>query len=216
MPGMDGFETVSWLNKNHPQIKIIILSIFDADIALIRLLKEGIAGFLNKDAEPEELLKALRLVYENGYYFSKPISNKMALLFKCNKNGQLNFEKSHLSEAEIKFLDLACSNKTYKEIANELKLSVRIIDHFRENLFVKLGVKSRVELAIFAIRNGITNNWKAALINQLIPHAVHNKSANGFGIYFQLHVLADGFNSTGTKENCFRNFFGGFILGQQF
>ena len=158
MPGMDGFETVSWLNKNHPQIKIIILSIFDADIALIRLLKEGIAGFLNKDAEPEELLKALRLVYENGYYFSKPISNKMALLFKCNKNGQLNFEKSHLREAEIKFLDLACSNKTYKEIANELKLSVRIIDHFRENLFVKLGVKSRVELAIFGIRNGVSNN----------------------------------------------------------
>ena len=157
MPILDGFETAKWLYKTHPEIKILILTMYDSEIALIRLLKAGVKGFLKKDVHPNELRAALKSVADNGFYYSHDTTGKLAGLFQRDTESNRFVEKAILSDKEIDFLRLASTDKTYKEIAAELNISPRAIDGYRDGLFEKLDVKSRVGLAIYAVKNGIVN-----------------------------------------------------------
>jgi len=154
MPVMDGYETAINLQKHHPDIKVLMLTMYDSELALIRLLKAGVKGFMKKDIHPKELLFAIQSVHENGYYYSAHTSSKLAGLFRGQDDMPI-LEKITLSESEIEFLKHVCSEQTYKEIAFELGMNPRAIDGMRDNLFNRLDVKSRVGLAIYAIRHGI-------------------------------------------------------------
>jgi two-component system, NarL family, invasion response regulator UvrY len=151
MPQMDGYETAKWLAQQHPGIKIIILTMYDSEIALIRLLKAGVHGFLKKDIHPDELKNALLTVAAGEYYYSNHTTVKIASLFRKPSG----IEKSTLSDIEIEFLKLASTDMTYKEIAQALGMTPRHVDTYRDALFTKLDVKSRVGLAIYAVKNGI-------------------------------------------------------------
>jgi DNA-binding NarL/FixJ family response regulator len=155
MPGLDGFETAKWLHQNHPGIHILILTMYDSEIALIRLLKAGVKGFLKKDVHPTELRAALKSIAENGFYYSHDTTGKLANLFQKNPDNHSFIEKAMLTEKELAFLRLASTDLTYKEIASELKITPRAIDGYRDSLFDKLDVKSRVGMAIYAVKNGI-------------------------------------------------------------
>jgi len=155
MPEMDGYETAHWLQKNHPEIRIIILTMFDSEIALIRLLQAGVRGFLKKDVHPVELKTALIAVAEDGYYYSNQTTGKLASLLQKNYNNHASLERSMLTAKEIEFLKMASTDMTYKEIAQKMKITPRAIDGYRDALFEKLDVKSRVGLAIYAVKNGI-------------------------------------------------------------
>ena len=155
MPKMDGFETAAWIQKIYPSVKILILTMYDSEIALIRLLQSGVKGFLKKDIHPTELKNALVSVAENGYYYSHNTTGKLASLFQKNRSNQSSIEKAILTPIEIDFLKLASTELTYKEIADQMKITPRVIDSYRDALFEKLDVKSRVGLAIYAVKNGI-------------------------------------------------------------
>ena len=155
MPGMDGFETAAWLYKHYPSIHILMLTMYDSDQALIRLLQYGVKGFLKKDIHPSELSFAIRSVVQSGFYYSQHVSGKLANLFRSNNGNIMLLEKAMLSAQEINFLRLASSDMTYKEIAMQMKLNPRAVDSLRDHLFEKLEVKSRVGLAMYAIRQGI-------------------------------------------------------------
>ena len=155
MPGMDGYATAEWLKKNRPEIKILILTMYDSEVALIRLLQTGVRGFLKKDIHPNDLKIAIFSVAEDGYYYSHSATGKLAAFFYRNDESQMRFEKSILNEKEIEFLKLASTELTYKEIAGKLNLTPRNIDVYRDTLFEKLDVKSRVGLALYAVKNGI-------------------------------------------------------------
>ncbi|MBP6431307.1 MAG: response regulator transcription factor [Ferruginibacter sp.] len=155
MPLMDGYETTAYLQKNYPNIKILILTMYDSEIALIRLLQLGVRGFLKKDIHPTELKNALLAVLENGYYYSHNATGKLASLFQRSQQNQQTIDKAMLTDVEISFLKLASTELTYKEIAQQMGLTPRNIDAFRDALFMKLDVKSRVGLAIYAVKNGI-------------------------------------------------------------
>lgn len=155
MPGLDGFETAKWLHQNHPEIHILILTMYDSEIALIRLLKAGVKGFLKKDVHPTELRAALNSIAENGFYYSHDTTGKLANLFQKNPDNHSFIEKAMLTEKELAFLRLASTDLTYKEIASELNITPRAIDGYRDSLFDKLDVKSRVGMAIYAVKNGI-------------------------------------------------------------
>ena len=155
MPEMDGFETANWLFRHHPDVKILILTMYDSEIALIRLLQSGVRGFLKKDIHPIELKQALKAVAENGYYYSHHATGKLATLFQKSTDNNSGIMKALLSESEIEFLRLASTDLTYKEIASQLKITPRAIDGYRDALFEKLDVKSRVGLALYAVKNGI-------------------------------------------------------------
>ena len=151
MPKMDGYETAKWLTQHHPHIKIVILTMYDSEIALIRLLQTGVSGFLKKDIHPTELKNALLTIAAGDYYYSNHTTNKIASLFRK----QTKLEKALLNETEIEFLKLASTDMTYKEIAQAMNMTPRNIDSCRDTLFTKLDVKSRVGLAIYAVKNGI-------------------------------------------------------------
>lgn len=155
MPNMDGYTTAEWLKKNKPNIKILILTMYDSEVALIRLLQTGVRGFMKKDIMPHNLKAAIQSVAENGYYYCNTATGKLASFFYQAENGGAAFEKSLLSPKEISFLKLACTELTYKEVAAQLGITARAIDGYRDALFEKLDVKSRVGLAIYAVKCGI-------------------------------------------------------------
>ena len=155
MPVLDGYETGKWLQKYHPEIKILVLTMYDSEIALIRLLQAGVRGFLKKDIHPMELKNALLAVADNGYYYSHKATGRLASFFQRTHSTQTPIDKALLNEIEIEFLKLAATDITYKEIAETMKLTPRAVDGYRDGLFEKLDVKSRVGLAIYAVKNGI-------------------------------------------------------------
>jgi DNA-binding NarL/FixJ family response regulator len=155
MPGMDGHETAGWLHQHHPGIKVLMLTMYDSELALIRLLQAGVKGFMKKDVHPTELLQAIRSVMESGYYYSSHTSSKLAGLFRDMPGSGNSLEKVMLTNQEVEFLKLVCTEMTYKEIAHQMHMNPRAIDGIRDNLFTRLDVKSRVGLAIYAIRHGL-------------------------------------------------------------
>ena len=156
MPQMDGYDTAEWLTSNYPEISIIVLTMFNSDTALLRLLKLGVKAFLKKDTQPKELEIAIKSVMSTGYYYSQDTSGKLASVFH-NPNKNFGIQSGLLTDNEISFLKLASSEMTYKEIAQQLFISPRTVDNYRDQLFEKLNIKSRVGLAMYAIRNGIVN-----------------------------------------------------------
>jgi DNA-binding NarL/FixJ family response regulator len=146
MPVMDGIATATWLNKNYRSTKLVALSQNDGDKTIIGMIKAGCCAYLLKDTHPNELEKALHEIYTKGFY-NADVSN-------INYRRLLQFEKDllNINEKEKTFLQFACSDMTYKQIAAEMGLSERTIDGYRESLFHKLNVQSRVGLALEAIR----------------------------------------------------------------
>jgi two-component system, NarL family, invasion response regulator UvrY len=155
MPKMDGYETAKWMAKNYPAIKIVILTMYDSEIALIRLLQAGVNGFLKKDIHPSELKNALLTIAGGEYYYSNHTTVKIASLFRKSTGNHKTLEKAMLTDLEIEFLKLASTEMTYKEIAHAMHMTPRHIDSYRDSLFTKLDVKSRVGLAIYAVKNGL-------------------------------------------------------------
>src|SRR4051812_17715108 len=157
MPEMDGYDTALYMQREYPNIHILMLTMYDSELLLIRLLQAGVKGFLKKDIHPTELHFALQAVSQSGYYYSHYASGKLANLFRNSNGSNMALQKAMLSEQEICFLRLASTDLTYKEIALKMKLNPRAVDNLRDHLFQKLDVKSRVGLAMFAIRKGIVS-----------------------------------------------------------
>jgi DNA-binding NarL/FixJ family response regulator len=158
MPKKDGYETALWLKRNKPGIKVLALSMYDDEKAIILMLKNGARGYILKDAEPSDLKAAIESVLTRGFHYSEMVTGK--LIHSINAMSEEDSEiKSTLglSEKEITFLKLAATELTYKEIAEQMHLSPRTIDGYRDELFEKLDLKSRVGLVLFAIKNGIVN-----------------------------------------------------------
>jgi len=156
MPQKDGYDTALWLKRNKPDIKILALSMYDDENAIIRMLKNGAKGYILKDAEPAELKAAIESVLTKGFHFSEMVTGK--LIHSINTIDEEDNETKStlgLNEREITFLKLAATELTYKEIAEQMHLSPRTIDGYRDALFEKLDIKSRVGLVLFAIKNGI-------------------------------------------------------------
>lgn len=149
MPLMDGIETMAWIKENQLQQKVLALSMEDDETTIISMLRLGANGYLLKDITPEELLFALDTVYEDGFYQSSALKKAV----ENQRDGTLE----NLSKKEVEFLQFACSELTYREIADKMFRSHKTIDGYRENLFRKLEVKNRIGLAIFAIKHKLVS-----------------------------------------------------------
>jgi DNA-binding NarL/FixJ family response regulator len=151
MPVMDGIATASWLNQNYPTSKLAALSMNDSDKAIIGMIKAGCCAYLLKDTHPNELEKALCEISVKGYYNGDVSHINYRRLLQADKND----DKLQLSDNEKLFLQLACSDLTYKQIAVKMNKSERTIDGYRESIFAKLNVQSRVGMVLEAIRRDL-------------------------------------------------------------
>ena len=158
MPEMDGFETTQWLKQNHPEVKVLALSMYDNETSIIRMLKCGAKGYILKDSEPAELKAAIAAIMDKGFYYSDLVSGKlMHAINKMDDDGDGLKGLVPLNDRETDFLKYACTEMTYKEIADKMFVSPRTIDGYRDALFDKLQVKTRVGLVMYAIKNSIVN-----------------------------------------------------------
>ncbi|MPR35449.1 response regulator [Cytophagaceae bacterium SJW1-29] len=157
MPVMNGYETALWLKKNHPKIKVVALSMNDQETAIIRMLNNGAKGYVLKDAEKEELYQAIERVMTQGFYYTDLVVSALSNTMH-SPDGTPQHPTHLINTREFEFIKLACHDLTYKQIAEEMSLSPRTIDGYREALFDKLNVKSRVGLVMYAMRNGLVES----------------------------------------------------------
>ncbi|WP_268846337.1 response regulator transcription factor [Flavobacterium aestivum] len=149
MPIMNGVETMKWIKENHPNLKVIVLSVNDDENTIMKMMADGVKGYLLKDTSPNQFREALLEVYNKGFYYSERISS---CLINELRNGH---NRVFLKEREVEFIKLACTEKTYNEIAVEMHLSPKTVDGYRENLFQKLEIKTRIGLVLYAMKNKI-------------------------------------------------------------
>lgn len=161
MPEMDGYKTAAYIQQHYPSVKMLALSMMDDEKAIIQMIKNGARGYVLKDAEPSELRLALNNVITKGYHYSELVTGK--LIFSINKQGSEekgvfnHGNTDNFSAKELDFLRHVCTELTYKEIAEEMNVSPRTIDGYRDALFDRLGIKTRVGLAMYAIKKGIVD-----------------------------------------------------------
>ena len=149
MPIMDGLTAMKWLKSNRPNFKAIALSVNNEEEVIIKMIRNGARGYLLKDTTPELFHEALNTVIASGFFFSEMVSGIL-----INNLGGEHTSLS-LKDKEIEFIKLACSEKTYREIAVEMCLSPKTIDGYRESIFNKINVNTRIGLVLYAIKNKI-------------------------------------------------------------
>lgn len=149
MPIMNGLETMDWLVKNNYDIPVLVLSMQGEAQVILEMIKKGVKGYLLKDSSPQLLKKGLDDTLNFGFFHTENVTQALV--------ASLNTKYHHLDlkDREIEFLKLLCSERTYKEIADLMFLSPKTIDGYRDTLFEKLDVHSRVGLVIYAIKNNI-------------------------------------------------------------
>ena len=156
MPHMNGFQSVAWLNENHPSVKVLVVSMVESEESIMKMLKLGVKGYLSKDVEPNELRNALLAIVNKGFYYTDYITGK--LLHTLQNEAIVEADAaliSTLNEKEKRFVQLACSDSTYVEIAAQMFMSPKTIENYRQSVFEKFNLKSRVALALFAVKHGI-------------------------------------------------------------
>lgn len=154
MPEMNGIEAVQWLNENGIAVKCIILSMHDSEEYILNAVKAGASGYLLKDTDKSEFIKAVRTVKEGGKYFSGDISNVLVnnLFNQSSTQQKVEVKPSKevpfdLTNKELKVLKLVLSGYTNKEISEKLENSKRTIETHRFNLMRKMKVKNLIELS---------------------------------------------------------------------
>jgi DNA-binding NarL/FixJ family response regulator len=158
MPIMDGMEATQIIRKKYSDIKILVVSMYDDDKFIIHLMEIGANGYLLKNADPAEILKAIHSVFENGYYFNDIVNKALLkkLVLKGNIKPSFN-QNVELTERELEVLKLVCEEKTATEIGKEIFLSPRSVEGIRQRLIEKIGVRNTAGLVMFAVKNNIVS-----------------------------------------------------------
>ncbi len=156
MPDISGIEIAKYVSENHPQIKILILSMHSNEEFISKALSVGANGYLPKDTSMDELLEAINSIYKGNNYFNKKISDTILKSF-INKTKQESGESKPecLTKREKEIVSLVVEGLTNKEIADKLFISIRTVDSHKNNIMQKLNLKSSVELVKYAIKNNL-------------------------------------------------------------
>jgi two-component system invasion response regulator UvrY len=162
MPGIGGIEATKKILQKDPRIKVIILTVHNEQPFPTTLLQAGAAGYITKDANIEEILRAIKTVHTGGQYLSRSVAHNLAL---STVNKRLKDDlMDTLSGRELQTLLMIANGKSVTEISELLCLSPKTINTYRYRLFDKLGVNSNVSLAHFAMRNGLIDAMEQANI----------------------------------------------------
>ncbi len=150
MPIMNGIETTKILKDQYPNVRVLALSVEEDEETILKMLRAGAKGYLLKDTEKSILENALIEVMETGFYHTKNVTNLLlGSLTKKNNPSDL------LKPRELEFIQHACTEKTYREIASDMCLSPKTIEGYRDVIFDKLHLRNRTGLVIYAIKHKI-------------------------------------------------------------
>lgn len=154
MPIMDGMEATKLVRQKYPDIKVLVVTMYEDDKFIIHLMENGANGYLLKNTEPDEIIKSIYAVYENGYYFNDVVNKALLKKLVLKNNLKPSFNQNiELTEREQEVLKLICEEKTAAEIAKEIFLSPRSVEGIRQRLIEKIGVRNTAGLVMFAVKN---------------------------------------------------------------
>jgi DNA-binding NarL/FixJ family response regulator len=158
MPGKDGIETTRILSKQHPNIHVIVLSMYEDDRFVSHMMENGASGYLLKNAEPQEIRRAVMDVYEKGYYLNNFVNR--ILLKKSHAKQKaipsLNNEIT-LTDRERDVLKFICMEFTAQEIAQKMDISPRTVEAIKDRLMERFGSKNTAGLVFFAVKNNLVD-----------------------------------------------------------
>jgi len=157
MPEMDGLTALPLLLKEHPRIKVIMLSMHTGDNYVQQCIELGACGYLNKNADPEEIEEAIHSVHESGFYFNQSTGKQMLQNMVRRKKLVPRFDgtEAAFSEVELEVIRCVCQEKSNTEIAEQLNMSKRTIEDVRSRVLKKANVKSTIGIVLFAARQGL-------------------------------------------------------------
>ena len=158
MPGMNGIEATRHIKQDVPSTTVLVLSMHDDEEFFFPVLRAGASGYVLKEAEPQELLYAIRTVLQGHIFLAPAVAT--ALLEGFITAGSENPEESYdsLTKREKEVLRLAADGKTNREMAESLFLSSRTVEKYRQAVMHKLGLSKREELTKYAIRRGLIDS----------------------------------------------------------
>lgn len=156
MPGKDGIEATKAISKQFPQIKVLVLSMYEDERFVYHLMENGANGYLLKNSEPNEIRRAIMEVFEKGYYLNNFVNR---ILLKKSHSRQkvvpsLNSEIT-LSDKEKDVLRFICMEFTAAEIAQKMEISPRTVEAIKDRLMERFGSKNTAGLVFFAVKNNL-------------------------------------------------------------
>ena len=158
MPIKTGYEVLRELRAVNSKCKVVIVSMLSNSDSIVRAISDGASGYVTKEAEPEEILTAIRSVYKNNFYFNEQTNDAM-LRSLTNKRVGAPAEPSevHFNEKELAIIQKMIDGRNNVEIASELYISQRTVENIRWQMMKKVGVNSVVGLIIYAIKHNMVH-----------------------------------------------------------
>lgn len=156
MPLMDGFETAAYIKKNCPSILILALSMLDDDATIVKMIRLGAKGYILKNTNAQELKEALHTVSKEKFFYNKQTADKAIEVARYRKP-ELADTNFGLTENEIQYIYYSSLEKSTKEMADLLCVSIRTLEYYRESVYEKTNTKSKVGMILFAIKHKLIN-----------------------------------------------------------
>ncbi len=150
MPILNGIETTTYLKDHFPDVKVLALSVEEDETTILKMLRAGAKGYLMKDVRKVELKEALLEVIEHGYYHTNTVAKILVNSLRHKSGSAIT-----LKDREIEFIKHVCTQMTYREIADQMCLSPKTVEGYRDVLFDKLNLRNRTGLVIYAFKNKI-------------------------------------------------------------
>lgn len=156
MPVMDGIEATAVIKSRYSSVKVLVVTMYDDEQFIIHLMQSGANGYLLKNSDSPEIIKAIYAVYENGYYFNDIVNKALLKKLVIKGNIKPSFNNNiQFTERELDVLKMICEEKTAAEIGQEIFLSPRSVEGIRQRLIEKVGVRNTAGLVMFAVKNNI-------------------------------------------------------------
>jgi DNA-binding NarL/FixJ family response regulator len=154
MPEMDGINAISLLRKEYEEVKIIVLTMYDDQEMISKMMEMGANAYLTKTTDPEEIYNAILTCMNDDFYFND-LLNKAVLMKLQQKKTTRQFYPNPIkfTEKEVNILKLIAQDKTTEEISKEVYLSPRTVETIRQNMKTKVGAKTIAGLVMYGMRN---------------------------------------------------------------
>jgi two-component system invasion response regulator UvrY len=159
MPEMNGFETIRHLRKKYESIKIIVFSLIYEEDTVVNMINSGACGYISKNSDPDTLALAVLSVHEKGFYLGDLVKREYFSNAKNHKIKPGFHGTRYLTPKELEFIKLSASNLSYKEIAQELEITPKTLENYRDSLFIKLDIKNRAALVLYGFKNGLISTY---------------------------------------------------------
>jgi DNA-binding NarL/FixJ family response regulator len=154
MPELDGTNAIGLIRKEHEDVKIIVLSMYDDQEMITRMMEMGANAYLTKTTDPEEIYEAILTCMNDDFYFNDLVNKAVLLKLQHKKSARQFYPNTvKFSEKELRILKCIAEDKTTEEISKEVFLSPRTIETIRQKMKEKVGAKTIAGLVMYAMRN---------------------------------------------------------------